>query len=395
MVGNRQHHYALWPQAVGQWSIVGSAGFLDTASFSLKLHPITGAPYLAYADGAANRKAAVVTFSNNAWMNVGLAGSSTATVTDISLALNRTTGVPYVLYNDGNPGAQHTGNLGRATMMAYTNNAWSPVGSSTGFSAAAVAFVTMALHPTTGVPYATYTDEADHSNKATVMEYIDNSWSNVGSAGFSAGIQEYTSLALHPITGAPYVAYSDGANSNKATVMTFSGSVWSYVGSAGFSTAPSLISLALHPTTGAPYVAYSDGTPYYVGIDPSFDPDKPATGNAGKVTVMTFDDSLSTWRAVGSAACFSAAAVEYMSLALHPITGVPYVAYTDQGCSDQATVMTFDGSNNWLAVGSVGFSAGPAYNICLALHPTTGAPYVAYRDYGSGMNGGATVMTFT
>ena len=224
MVGNRQHHYALWPQAVGQWSIVGSAGFLDTASFSLKLHPITGAPYLAYADGAANRKAAVVTFSNNAWMNVGLAGSSTATVTDISLALNRTTGVPYVLYNDGDPGAQHTGNLGRATMMAYTNNAWSPVGSSTGFSAAAVAFVTMALHPNTGVPYE---------------------------------------------------------------------------------------------------------------------------------------------------------------------------AYTDQGCSDQATVMTFDGSNNWLAVGSVGFSAGPAYNICLALHPTTGAPYVAYRDYGSGMNGGATVMTFT
>ena len=46
-------------------------------------------------------------------------------------------------------------------------------------------------------------------------------WFSVGSAGFSAGAATYLSLAMHPTTGAPYVAYRDGNHSNKATVMTF------------------------------------------------------------------------------------------------------------------------------------------------------------------------------
>ena len=84
-------------------------------------------------------------------------------------------------------------------------------------------------------------------------------WSSVGSAGFSAGQADWTSLALHPTTGAPYVAYTDGGNSYKATVMTFSGTAWSAVGSAGFSTGTATYtSLALRPTTL--FVAYNDGT---------------------------------------------------------------------------------------------------------------------------------------
>ncbi|HZL27849.1 MAG TPA: IPT/TIG domain-containing protein [Acidobacteriaceae bacterium] len=44
------------------------------------------------------------------------------------------------------------------------------------------------------------------------------SWVTVGSAGFSAGEADHTSLAFSP-NGTPYVAYEDYGNSYKATVM--------------------------------------------------------------------------------------------------------------------------------------------------------------------------------
>jgi hypothetical protein len=45
-------------------------------------------------------------------------------------------------------------------------------------------------------------------------------WQTVGSAGFSAGLATFTSLALDA-SGTPYVAYKDGTNSSKASVMKY------------------------------------------------------------------------------------------------------------------------------------------------------------------------------
>ena len=73
---------------------------------------------------------------------------------------------------------------------------------------------------TTGAPYVAYRDGGTSpTNKATVRTYTGTTWSVVGEAGFSAGQASFTSLALHPTTGAPFLAYRDGGNSNKATVM--------------------------------------------------------------------------------------------------------------------------------------------------------------------------------
>ena len=57
----------------------------------------------------------------------------------------------------------------------------------------------------------------------------------MGTAGFSAGIAQYISLAFNPVNGQPYIVYRDLGNSNKATVMKFYGNDWVNVGSAGFS----------------------------------------------------------------------------------------------------------------------------------------------------------------
>jgi len=52
-------------------------------------------------------------------------------------------------------------------------------------------------------------------------------WTIVGTAGFSAGTADYTSLAIDSTTGAPYDAYGDSNNGNRATVQNFvAGTRW-------------------------------------------------------------------------------------------------------------------------------------------------------------------------
>ena len=254
--------------------------------------------------------------------------------------------------------------------------AWTTVGVAD-FSAGEADYVSLALHPTTGEPYVAYIDGANNGS-ATVMTFKGSAWSTVGEAGFSASQANWGSqansgiLALHPITGAPYVAYNEGAWPHKATVMTFNGSAWTTVGAAGFSDGGvDFVSLALDPTTELPYVAYNDGA------------------NRGRATVMTFNGS--DWLAVGDAAGFSDGMASDISLALHPTTGKLYVAYTDAANSYGATVVTFNGSA-WLTVGAANFSGSGASSFSLVLHNTTGTPYVAYNDGAN--NARATVMTF-
>jgi hypothetical protein len=146
------------------------------------------------------------------------------------------------------------------------------------------------------------------------MKFDGSNWVTVGSAGFSVGAVNSTSLAFDGST--PYVAYNDATNGNKATVMKFDGSNWVTVGSAAFS-ASGAYSTSLAFDGSTPYVAYEDAT------------------NGYKATVMKFDGS--NWVTVGSAA-FSAGAAYSISLAFDGST--PYVAYEDVANSGKATVMS-------------------------------------------------------
>jgi hypothetical protein len=169
---------------------------------------------------------------------------------------------------------------------------------------------------------------------AAATAFSAAAWTGVGSAGFSAGVADFTSLAFSP-SGTPYVAYSDHADSGRVTVMEYNGTSWVLVGSADFSAGEAdFTSLAFSPS-GTPYVAYSDG------------------GQIGKATVMEYNGT--SWVLVGSAG-FSASEALYMSLAFSP-SGTPYVAYQDDGNGDKATVMEYNGTL-WVTAGSAGFSAG-------------------------------------
>ena len=179
------------------------------------------------------------------------------------------------------------------------------------------------------------------------MTYDGTNWVNVGNAGFSTSVANFTSLVFSPSDSQPYVAFQDWqTSSGSATVMKFDGINWVNVGNDRFSAGQAaFISLAFSPS-GQPYVGFIDSH----------------TNPPYKATVMKFDGA--NWVNVGNEG-FSAGYVGSTSLAFSQ-SGQPYIAYEDGGNSGKATVMKFDGTN-WVDLGNEGFSDSTAYSTCLAI----------------------------
>ena len=249
----------------------------------------------------------------------------------------------------------------QATVQAAGVMKWHTVGSA-GFSAGLTEYTSIAIDRS-GTPYVVY---RDYSGKATVMKYNGSSWETVGSAGFSAGRADYTSIAIDS-SGTPYVVYKDYGNLRKATVMKYNESGWEIVGNAGFSAGEVDYPSIAIDSNDTPYVVYRD------------------YGNS-EATVMKYNES--SWETVGSAG-FSAGRADYTSIAIDS-NGTPYVVYKDGGNGARATVMKYNGSS-WETVGSAGFSADEAFFTSIAID-SRGTPYVVYRDGGNSNK--ATVMKY-
>ena len=210
----------------------------------------------------------------------------------------------------------------------------------------------------TGVPFIAF----QTLGKTTVMSFTGTNWDPIGSPGFANSY--VISLALHPRLDLPYLAFS-GTNDNlKTTLMAYNGTGWAKVGASSFSAMNvQIVSLQLDPS-GVPYVACQD----YAVV---------AGQGLQRAVVWVYKG---TWAPVGgNSSGFSAGTASFISLALHPSTALPYVAFRDESVSGQATVMMHTGTS-WVVIGKPGISAGQASYISLALHPVTGAPVVAYRD---------------
>jgi len=350
------------------WQVVGSVGFSSgTIDYTSLAIDSSGTPYVAYQDADNSSKATVMYYdsSSSSWKTLGSAEFSAGIATYISLAFD-SSDIPYVAYRD-------YGNSGKATVMYYnsSSSSWNTLGSA-GFSADIASYISLAFD-SAGTPYVAYTDNSN-GNMVTVMYYdsSSSSWEALGSAGFSSGGAVYTSLAIGA-SDTPYVAYGDYDNSSKATVMYYdsSSSSWKILGSAGFSAAAATYINLAFDSSGTPYVAYHDW------------------GNSYKATVMYYDGSSSSWKTLGSAG-FIAGYLD-TSLAIDA-SGTPYVACSDYDNSYKATVMYYDSSSSsWKTLGSAGFSEGEAYCTRLAID-ASGTPYVAYSDGGSSSK--ATVMRY-
>jgi len=298
----------------GSWDLVGiegfSAGRTDFTSIAIDA---SGTPYVVYQDWSVGGKATVMKYNGGSWVMVGIAGFSAGTAANTSIAIDGS-GTPYVVYEDG-------GLNSPVTVMKFNGSIWVNVGSAD-FSAGGALYTSIAIDGS-GTPYVVYSDNSTAPlYKATVKKYNGTGatgWETVGVSGFSAGMTEYTTIAVNS-SGMPYVVYSDAANSYKTTVMDYDGSSWVNVGSAGFSPEAQYTTIAIDGS-GTPYVAYQDwGTGDY------------------SASVMKYNGS--DWVNVGSVG-FSISRAVYTDIAIDG-SGTLYVAYQDQSTTNwKATVMKF------------------------------------------------------
>lgn len=239
----------------------------------------------------------------------------------------------------------------------YAQMQWNVLGTA-GFSPGICNYTSLALD-TNGVPYLAFSDIG--MGGASVMKFNGKNWVLVGSRGFSNGVFNNTSLNFDK-NNTPYIAYQDGNTSAKAAVMKYDGSNWVAVGSIGFSAGQAMYIDIAFDNSNTPYVSYQD------------------MPNGKKVTVMKYDGT--NWVTVGSTA-FSSGEAAYISLTFDNNT--PYVVYKDAGNNFKATVMKYNGSN-WVNVGSAGFSPGQVVNTNIAIYK--GVPYVLFSEISNGMKGG-------
>ena len=238
---------------------------------------------------------------------------------------------------------------------------WTNIGTA-GFSAGASEYQSLAIY--NGEPYVAFQDDAN-GDRTTVMKYDGSNWVNIGNAGFSAGFSRNQSLAFN--NGEPYVGFRDSGNGQGATVMKFNGTSWVNVGSPGFSSGIAE-GMDLVFDNGEPHVAFQDF----------------GAGANQRATVMKFNGS--SWVNVGNIA-FSPGRARWLSLAFD--SGEPYVSFQDGSQSDKITVMKYNGTS-WGIVGSAGFSSGAVAYTSIAFE--NGEPYVAFRDDANGLK--MTVMKF-
>jgi hypothetical protein len=241
-----------------------------------------------------------------------------------------------------------------------------------GFSAGIANYSNIAVHPVTEQPCVVYVDLAlgtGNIGPATVMQFDGTGWVSVGNPGFTGTEVGYPNLAFSP-EAVPYVAYGSTCSTpNQATVMKFFDGSWVLVGTGGFSQGETAYTTLAFSPSGQPYVVFLD------------------MANSNKTTVMKFDGT--SWVNVGTPG-FSSGEAWYENIGFSA-SGDLYISYWDFPSESRAAVMKFNGTD-WECVGTSFCAEGCSQNPSLAIDPTDGQPCLAYTDNNNGYK--ATVIKF-
>ncbi len=231
----------------GTWELAGGALSSGPAQYNqIAIEPESGMVCAAYSDLGSGGKAYAKLFEEEAGEWFELAGAISDNDASI-LSLSLFGGLPFVAYRDGSDQKAHV----RMYMGFDWQDLWAPA--SAGSPGSLSLYVAEA--GTDIIPYVACSDSGA-GGKAVVRKWDNDNrgWSILGDAA-SSGAADSVSLALSGTT--PYCAFSDGTLSGKATARSF-GNSWSTIGTAGFSEGTaSGISFFLYG--GVPYCAYRDG----------------------------------------------------------------------------------------------------------------------------------------
>lgn len=244
----------------GNWSFVGAAGFTPGVASELSLTvDALGSLYLAYQDSNNGYKATVKKFdvnnANNGWVTLSGGAVSTGTAQNLSLVLSN--GNPVLAYTD----AADTNNK-KVIVKRYVpiSNNWVSMG--TVYSGVA-SFSSLVAD--NGFLYVAFRDDTNYSANVKKYDFGDSNsgWVNVGAANFSPGAANVLSIAKSADT--LYVSFWDGGAGGAGghgTVMKYAGDSWTIVGTRGFS-AGVVNFISLIAGNDALYAAYQDASLNY------------------------------------------------------------------------------------------------------------------------------------
>jgi hypothetical protein len=341
------------------WNMLGEPDFSNgVADYTSLAFDSKNIPYMIYSDQNNDGKATVNEFNGQSWISLGNPGFSEGAINYASIALD-TSDVVYVAYQD-------VANGKKISVKKYENDSWINVGMPA-FSDGEAYFTSIVISKN-NIPYVVYEDRSK-GYLAVVMKDSSNIWVNVGGSSCTSGTAQYVSLVVDN-NETPYIAYQDGNDSEKCTVRKFINNQWVNVGNAGFTAGIVQFPHVAIDCRGIVYVAYTDwNTP------------------EGKASVMKFENN--EWSIVGSQGISSGEAY-FTTLAIDS-HGIPYIAYSDWGnFVGNATMLKYDESgNNWLVVGTPGFTPGEADFTSLAID-NNGTPFIGYSDLVD--DGSASVM---
>ncbi|WP_338763754.1 BspA family leucine-rich repeat surface protein [Bernardetia sp. ABR2-2B] len=328
--------------AQNEWQYVGVPQFaIGGTEPNIEFRPSFNEPYVAHQGGSSNEANVSKYTSASIWEKVGAPNFSGNSSSKHSIAFN-SAGDPYVVY--------HLTSLS-IVVKRFTGSAWLDVDAEV--SSGNLSSPSIAIDPATGIPYVSYID--NDTDELHVRRYNGTTWVQVGSTTNDA---RSSSIAFGSSPNEPYVAYIDNTT-NTINVKSFDGSSWITVGAPDFSNRISIgdVKLAFNSNRDEFYVTYTD-----------FDA-------SNRISVMNFDGS--SWNFVGAAGTGGTNGESQGDIDFDLSNGNPYIALKSP--SNQLKVRFFDGST-WEEVGNATL---PSVNIdapSIALHPFTNQPYVAFRE---------------
>eukprot|EP00762_Andalucia_godoyi_P008572 ANDGO_01314.mRNA.1 Putative membrane protein Bcell_0381 len=251
-----------------EWSFVGERGALPLYSGNFVLTFAndfsTGALYVAFVDSTVDGKLSVMKFDRRnasaSWEPVGPRGISTGPINSyLSMVVDSRYSIPYIAFPD-------SAVVGGIAVMMYNGTSWSVVGSS-GLSLKIVNYMSLQFDGKNGILYIAVQNVDNNVYccyfSTSVLKFVDGVWRNASSSAlsipFSANMR-FLSFALDSVKGIPYLAFMNYSAGSRASVLKLENNSWSFAGNSLFS-GPSVgsLSLKVDALTGALYIAFSNG----------------------------------------------------------------------------------------------------------------------------------------
>jgi len=200
---------------VGQVSGVTANNFTSPVDFYLT-------------DGKTNKRYTITVGKASAYVWSKIASFTADSVVSFSMKVNPTTGEPYILYKQDRELSADE----KAAMVKLNGDSWAFVGGTAGLSAGRIGSYMDFTFDASGKPYVAYPDYVATVPQAASVRYFNGTeWTNVGNQGINAGSVTYTGLSFAAnnklmLFNMNNVA-AGGLAKRELNVSMFDGSAWS------------------------------------------------------------------------------------------------------------------------------------------------------------------------